>query len=419
MPTRKELINQARAEQRSRSILSRSNNPKPAIVGIGDRDPLTGQYQVLLPDGSTSIGEKVFNSSLPRGSQVLGIPNDAGGWLLDERDVQPIKLTLQTETYGKIKVLFSTIEGAERVFWVGGDRTKPKRLHSIPVEKFLQVAQISNAGNGNKFFAGLKYKDSDGGVPATFFTIANNQKIQVAFTPTSEFLWGIADPFYAGHGFWSQTIPNGNNIALSPSNTLYSSFSQYKGEVRYVPGGSEVYQTIPFGATAQGLRTTQGFNAMAPTVDRFGKTEYYEFEEDRLEIRDSWILGSNARGAIYFYSLEDRHSSPIVAEARFLYVDTATGVETILSGDKGWIPAFNRRVSLINMIGQQLYVMNLNSTIDGSTLLIPSSTWIKTKPATLSIDAYSLGTQTTKRSIKAKVTGIPEAAIVHSVSYHP
>lgn len=151
MPTRQELIDQARADQRQRSLLARAANPKAAIVGIGKRYPQTGLHDVLLPDGSTQIGERQFNSGLPEGAQVLGIPKETGGWVLDERDVvaNPIVPVAKAAT-GKIKYLYSVLNDDDTSdLWLGGFKPTPVKLKAIAVgeSSFL----LRNTG-GNRYF---------------------------------------------------------------------------------------------------------------------------------------------------------------------------------------------------------------------------------------------------------------------------
>ncbi|MBW4692219.1 MAG: hypothetical protein KME27_10680 [Lyngbya sp. HA4199-MV5] len=133
MLTRKELHEQVRRDQRDRQTAPDDQSHKSAIVGMGKRDPQTGQHEVLLPDGSVEVGEKVFSSSLPEGSQVLGILQEAGGWLLDERDVTARISSAAEEPVGKIKYLYSIINSTTRKteYWVGGWQAQPKFLFVV------------------------------------------------------------------------------------------------------------------------------------------------------------------------------------------------------------------------------------------------------------------------------------------------
>lgn len=67
------------------AVEARKETQKPTIR-IGDRDPLTGQYQVIHPNGSvTTNGVKIFNASYPAGqvvraTQAIGQPTIALDW---------------------------------------------------------------------------------------------------------------------------------------------------------------------------------------------------------------------------------------------------------------------------------------------------------------------------------------------------
>ncbi len=441
MPTRKELHDQARSEQRSRSLVTRSDNPKSAIVGIGDRDPKTGQYQVLLPDGSTSIGEKVFNSSLPNGSQVLGIPKETGGWLLDERDVKPIKPLIQAETYGKIKVLFSTIEGSDRVFWVGGDRPKPKRIYSIPSSDELQIALISNAGNGDKFFVALRH----GSQANQKITISSRIQIVVPPIPIGlgNAAYGYAEMIAIGHGFWTQAI--GSQFLGTPLESFsinLVSTSQFLQTSREV-GGSIFYD---LGAKTQ-IGSSQ--NAISPAIDKLSSIFSsdtvsttpigYSSRHEILNIdrRDPLFLGKGATSAIYEFTVGRLDSlvyggfifgqtrPPNVVSSsvsiQTIFVDCATQAETILGGDLGFRDQNLTSFSLANLIRQKVYVINFGRLLSyfGATFTIPTADWDVTKSKRLNIDTYNLGANTTKIPSSAKVFALTSGARVHSISYHP
>ena len=129
MPTRRELHEQVRSLQRHQLQAAKADNFKPAIVGIGARDPQTGLFDVLLPDGSTEIGEKQFNSSLPQGSQVLGVPKETGNWVLDEQDVTTSPISPVVEAMGTIKYLYSIKNSAGlRELYLGGHQRQSKLL---------------------------------------------------------------------------------------------------------------------------------------------------------------------------------------------------------------------------------------------------------------------------------------------------
>lgn len=83
-----ELLQRYRLLQLQRyqaTVEARKEGQKP-ILRIGDRDPLTGQYQVIHPSGSvTTNGVKTFSASYPAGqvvrtTQAIGQPTVALDW---------------------------------------------------------------------------------------------------------------------------------------------------------------------------------------------------------------------------------------------------------------------------------------------------------------------------------------------------
>ena len=409
MTTRKELIEQARADQRSRSARARADNPKSAIVGIGDRDPLTGQYQVMLPDGSVEMGEKQFNSSLPKGSQVLGVPS-TGGWLLDERDVQPIKPTLQPSPSGKIKVLFSKIEGAERVFYVWGDRPKPKRIGSIPaVARLIDDVPwtIDNRGTGDRYIANVKWQEQ---------SPAGDLEFDAGATHTQAFgdqNWDFINPRKTlafkyreaclGHGFWTdvkyQKILNVGEVAF-PTVLQPTSYSLYKGVARsHAASRVETYNTDSFGQLRLSGQTTNIDTAILPELLRsYFFTESGFVGSQRLIF--PLLISKDEKTAIYRETFQDDSAFSFTAQTKL-----ATASSEIVLG--GALPSAFNATDFSNgiLIDDRFFVVN-------PVILTPQTQW--------EVEVYKLGTSSTKRSIKAKVIykHTPDKRF-HSASYHP
>jgi hypothetical protein len=442
MPTRKELIDQARATQRHQAIGDQSDNAKTAIVGIGDRDPRSGQHQVLLPDGSVEMGEKQFNSSLPTGAQVLGVPQEVGDWLLDERDVQPISPPPPRSPYGKVKVLFSTIEGDERVFWVGGDRRTPKRVYSTPSSRTVDAALLSNAGNGNLFFVSLSHSAGNG-LDGESVTVSPHKKYPVA----------SAEVYPTGHGFWTQTLGISSlGTPLESVSFALVSHSQFLGDALDITGGQVSADGIdrPYPRVDRGSSN----NAISPKIDKLtqsftsqnstgGGADY--LRSDRIasvETRRALVLGKKAASAIYesidfrreevvylgFISGQEKPPDVITESSTndLILVDCVTKKEIKLDGDLGFRYPANAfswvyPIKLINLIRQQLYVVNFGQMITefGQALDIPSALWDTKRSKSLSINVYKLGAPTTKRSTSAKVYALKPNATVYSISYNP
>ena len=375
MATRQELIAQARAEQRERTIVARADNSKPAMVGIGDRDPRTGQYEVLLPDGSVEMGEKQFNSSLPKGSQVLGIPQETGGWLLDERDVQPTKPTPQPSASGKVKILYSKFEGGSQVFYLWGDRPSPKKIGSISTGNTLFFNQISNRGSGDKFIVGLRWQDDTTGKFST--QSLGDQKWLYADEPIDAPGYARKD-FYSGHGFWaSNSILLGYDPAKQPIN-----YSLYKG-IR-----------TDFAAT----RSPTRYDAIRPIAPNLIKTEFGDYVVSGVfDFANPVAVSKDYKSALY----QRRFGSGADAgTAEYRLVTRAS--EIVLGGD---IPSLISDYREGNLIRGTYYQVQIPAGYAGSQ-------W--------SVVVRKLSAATTKTTIRASVTYKHKSdQFVHSASYHP
>jgi len=409
MPTRKQLIDQARADQRARSARARADNPKSAIVGIGDRDPLTGQYQVLLPNGSVEMGEKQFNSSLPKGSQVLGVPQSTGGWLLDERDVQPIK-PISTSPMGKIKVLYSVIEGDQRVLYLWGDRPRPKRIASIPLlDVYVNAFQyfVSNQGVGNKYVVSLLRQDLGEYVQGTLNVYSGRVHVQSFGSQVCEYILPLRNTTYSyfdrylGHGFWSgdQVFTTSYIGSYSPVGAVFhpSSYTLYQGVTTNYQGNlSFTYQADQFGAQYINSQTFTLPEGISPSIVKTSVGYSQDMGSAATGYGTSFtplLLSQNAQSAIYLETTLLNFRS--TAQYKFV---TPTS-EVVLGGDIRPLPTD------ANLIGSHLYQVIIPNNYNDSQ-------W--------SVSIYELGTNTTKKTIKAKVQykHSPNYQI-YSASYHP
>jgi len=395
MPTRKQLIDQARADQRARSARARADNPKSAIVGIGDRDPLTGQYQVLLPNGSVETGEKQFNSSLPKGSQVLGVPQSTGGWLLDERDVQPIKPISPTSPMGNIKILYSQIEGNLRVFYLWGDRAAPKKIGSIPSYAYTPSNTsdwlISNRGKGDKFIVAIAWAVTNGATKFQSFG-------------ANTWTYGITEAFMSygnhislGHGYWVDFY----NLIDAPTGSYFPPYDQpyqtmlNKGAVTTYSGSRVVTPYTTSDNTIDVDTTTDTRSVpVLPSITR----PNYAFAVRNYLARDGVFylplcIDKNAQFAI---CRRQEKSNYILQPFTNLLI--SANLEIIIGG----VPPLSYDRG--NLIGQKFYRVNTNSPTD--------SQW--------QVDIYKLSANTTKKTIKERVQykHSPNYTI-HSASYHP
>jgi hypothetical protein len=181
----RDAISQIRASQKLPPI-----TPPPLPVAIQKRDPKTGAWSASYPDGSINpnarktfdaavkAGHDVRSLSLPGGLSagevaILGPVGDppavANPDRLQPRRVGdkagPLKdndvgyLNGQIWTYpvpkkgegGPVKILFSVVEGAERIYYVGGDRRTPKELFRLPTPASA-IAHLVATGKGLRAF---------------------------------------------------------------------------------------------------------------------------------------------------------------------------------------------------------------------------------------------------------------------------
>jgi len=321
----------------------------------------------------------------------------------------------QPETGGKIKILFSVVEGTDRVFYIGGDRSVPKKIGSISATRFVKTAKISNTGKGNHFIVGLQHEDGSafpyGLASVMTKTITGQASWNVVYTPYSEpFREAYFNPYYVDHGLWTQAIPNFNTLGIDAT---FNSFSQYLGDVRLVAGGVS--------SLSDPYVLTSAQNAIAPNIDKFSSQVYSgngDGSNYKHDLRIPAILGKLGTSAIYSHEVDDRFPGEVAFYQERIFVNCETLAETTLGGDM-WSSDSTRS---LNLIGSQAYLINLPGTsLDPiqRSLVIPESSWIPTQAKKLSVDIYDLGTATTKRSIDANVLGIKGNAQIHSLSYHP
>jgi hypothetical protein len=160
-------------------------------VAIQKRDPKTGAWSASYPDGSinpnarktfdaaVNAGHDVRSLSLPGGLSagevaMLGPVGDppavANPDQLQPRRVGdksgPLKdndvgyLNGQVWSYpvpkkeegGPVKILFSVVEGAERIYYVGGDRAKPKELARFSSAPYGDPALKATGKGLNRFY---------------------------------------------------------------------------------------------------------------------------------------------------------------------------------------------------------------------------------------------------------------------------
>jgi hypothetical protein len=84
-------------------------------------------------DGSVIPGDIITSGHIKPG-QAVRVAQAGGMVQLDQkprvRKVVPV--VPSKEVYGPVKILFSVLDGSERVYYVGGDRRAPEEIYRIP-----------------------------------------------------------------------------------------------------------------------------------------------------------------------------------------------------------------------------------------------------------------------------------------------
>lgn len=179
-------------------------------------------FQLGKLTSSASTGGLV-TAVLPNGSQVTAkAGNDCSGGecsLFRLEDGSYIAMSgnasqlvsKQTTTYRKstpsenlptgkyLKVLFSKVENTKRVFYIGGDREAPLKIHEAESAVTVKAAYISCTGEGkDKWMAAMALQD---GVTVTIWHITAKESEKKSWTDTKGEIFPLLT--YNGFGTWS------------------------------------------------------------------------------------------------------------------------------------------------------------------------------------------------------------------------
>jgi len=98
-----------------------------------------------------------------------------------------------------IKVLFSKIVGGSRVFYIGGDRLSPKKVHETSESSVVKAAYISATGEGeDKWVVALALQ---AGTAVTIWHITATESGKRSWTDTTDEIFPLLT--YNGFGMWS------------------------------------------------------------------------------------------------------------------------------------------------------------------------------------------------------------------------
>jgi hypothetical protein len=211
--------------------------PKPTIFQGFDGDvPLVQS----LGDDITPAREVVTTGAIAIGDTVIM----RGGSRIDA--LQRVKVATVAESVVvpkyPVKILFSTIEEAERVFWVGGDRQEPEQVFALSADATIRGATLTNTGEAlEDWIVSLAWTDAgvSGLEPLTYVAnIQPDQTVELGVDRAHSYL----EP--RGNGFWSSRLVAASDLS----------------------GGGSGFYGEPTTASVSGEGSTLLYTLTSPTV---------------------------------------------------------------------------------------------------------------------------------------------------------
>jgi hypothetical protein len=153
-PNPLDLLRQRRAINRVEAAMRKTEEaPKPGGYRYLGRNADTGQGLVVGNDGSVIPGDILTSGHIKPG-QAVRVAQAGGMAQLDQKPrvrkvVPPVA---KKEEGGPVKILFSVVEGAERIYYVGGDRVKPKELFRLPSTTSATAHLVATGKGLNQFY---------------------------------------------------------------------------------------------------------------------------------------------------------------------------------------------------------------------------------------------------------------------------
>lgn len=155
-------------------------------------------------NGTRSVTGTAHTAISP--GNVQAMRTDDGQWIVFGTPTSPSREALhesrrrraKTDEGGKIKSLFSVNEGEQIVFYLGSDRTNPKKLLSLPIGATIRTAAIHNLGIGDRYLAAFYWQIDN----THYFRVMGAKRWEASISnpnPTETTL----DIRYRGFGFWS------------------------------------------------------------------------------------------------------------------------------------------------------------------------------------------------------------------------
>lgn len=167
-------LNSARTKQKD--LQERTLTQPIGMTRIGRRDPLTGRYEVISPDGGVNPnGVKVFSAQSISGDPVVSYPRPDGTIALDSDKGNP---TVFPDVFNKPKEenkpnvwIFYEVNGR---LYIGGHEPTPIDVGAVPYSYF--------SGNPNNYHI---WGDSSGWI-ATWLSYESNSSIVTFHTALSD-----------------------------------------------------------------------------------------------------------------------------------------------------------------------------------------------------------------------------------------
>jgi len=312
------------------------------------------------------------------------------------------------ETGGKIKVLYSVIEGDQRVFYLWGDRPRPKKIGSIPAVGSVFIASIDNRG-GNSFIVGVSWATNAA-------TGIFHSQVMGDETWVVDETYDVRSGYdYVGNGFWSKYI-SGTNIfgGDGPFQIIQPvTKSLYKNQIQTYSGSIATTDSNGVLLTV----TESGIRAIAPNVTRLVSSSLSSHIEGSVVITDSYnsstpfpiVIDKTGNSAVYRVLTGQRVANDNVFSDQYRMI-TGSSDEVIagnLPPGQSFIsasPTYGAPYRLGTFVNGKYYITKYDD--------LSKSAW--------NVDVYTLSANTTKSTIKAKVTYKPTTdKTFHNASYYP
>ena len=350
-----------------------------------------------------------WNQCVP--SKVSAVKLEDGSWLvIGAHESSVVRSSVHTdrraraqpENRGKVKILFSTIEGDERVFWVGGDRPRPKKICSIPASALVVRAKLDNL-SGDLWIMGLKWRDAD--YHNQSFGVYESNEVNSADEELDTF--GSGAMIYVGHGFWwGRRYGRIDNLPPPPKVINVSiNYSFYKGEVTSFAGSIDLTLIPNAGSFIENSIVERFLTPISPTLARPFSSEILNIYQPPNEsthyykIPEAVAVSKDVQFALYSESVKETQSTQGVKT----YKLAASETEITLGGD---LPNFEDLAINSNLIDSRYFAVN------PPLPLVDQPLW--------AVDIYELGAATTKSTIETSVVYKQEPGMAfHCASYHP